>query len=160
MIEYEQKTAEKVILEPEGEEIASSGSHEFKVFEAVKSAGKISIKDLPKAVGPAAKFGQGTALKNKWIKKDGDNLLPAKDSVEDTTRIALEGVKSTGSVDDAKLLAEFKKKKLVKTAKVFSYTVKKGSKWAKEVPVEHTDLTADMVASGVCTNPVNTLDLY
>jgi phenylalanyl-tRNA synthetase alpha chain len=104
---------------------------------------------LPKIVGASAQFGQGNALKNKWIKKEGDSLLPAKDEVEDTTRAALEGVKTTGSVQNTKLLAEFKKKKLVKTAKSFSYTVKKGTKWAKEIPVEHTDLTADMLANRV-----------
>jgi phenylalanyl-tRNA synthetase alpha chain len=130
MIEYDQKASERAVLEPEGQQIAERGSHEFLVYQAVRSSGKILLKELPKIVGTdTAKFGQGNALKNKWIKKEGDSLLPAKEDVEDTTKAALEGVRATGSVSDAKLLAEFKKKKLIKLVKSFSYTVKKGPKW-------------------------------
>jgi phenylalanyl-tRNA synthetase alpha chain len=129
MITYEQKASEKAILEAEGSQIAESGSHEYLVWQAVKAEGKVSMKDLPKIVGPAAKFGQGNALKNKWIKKEGDSLLPAKDDVQDTTKAALETIRETGSIPDAKLLADFKKKKLVKMTKSFSYTVNKASKW-------------------------------
>jgi phenylalanyl-tRNA synthetase alpha chain len=46
------------------------------------------------------------------------------------------------------VLADLRKRKLVKLEKIISYTVKKGPKYAKEIPVEVTDLTADMLASG------------
>lgn len=52
------------------------------------------------------------------------------------------------TVGDSKLLADLRKRKLVIFAKVISYDVKKGPKYAKEIPVEVTDLTADMLASG------------
>jgi phenylalanyl-tRNA synthetase alpha chain len=67
MVEYQAKDTEQVGLTPEAEEIVEKGSHEYRVFEAVKSAGKVAIKELPKIVGAdSAKVGQGNAFKNKW----------------------------------------------------------------------------------------------
>ena len=87
-------------------------------------------------------------MKNKWIKKDGDSLVSAVTEVQDTTRELLQAVAKTGSIADSKTLADYKKRKLVVPSKVFTYNVTKGSKYAKEIPVEVTDLTADMLASG------------
>lgn len=67
---------------------------------------------------------------------------------KDTNRELLQGIKDTQSLSDAKLLAQLKKKKLVTVTKVITYTVTKGPKYAKEMPVEHTDLTADLLTSG------------
>ena len=94
------------------------------------------------------KVGQGNAMKNRWIKKDGSCLIPAVESVEDSTRKQLQHVHSTKTLQDPRLLADYKKRKLVTSAKVITYTVEKGPKYAKEIPVEVTDLTADMLASG------------
>lgn len=96
----------------------------------------------------SAKVGQGNAFKVKWIKKDGDVLVPLAKDPEDTTRKQLQRVKDTGSLEDAKLLADFKKRKLVQTSKLIHYTVRKGPRYAKEIPVEVTDLTAEMIESG------------
>lgn len=49
---------------------------------------------------------------------------------------------------DAKALADYKKRKLVQTTKIIHYSVKKGPKYAKEMPVEVTDLTPEMLDSG------------
>lgn len=67
---------------------------------------------------------------------------------KDTNRDMLKEIKETQSVTDAKLLAQLKKKKLVAVTKVITYTVTKGPKYAKEIPVEHTDLTAELLANG------------
>lgn len=103
---------------------------------------------LQKEVGDSAKVGQGNAMKNKWIKKDGSSLVPAVDSVQDATRLQLQHVQSTKSMQDTKLLADYKKRKLVIPTKVIRYSIEKGPKYAKEIPVEVTDLTADMLLSG------------
>lgn len=87
-------------------------------------------------------------MRNKWIKKDGNYLVPATETVEDTTRALLQHVLETKAVADAKTLADYKKRKLVTLSKIISYTVRKGPKWALEIPVESTDLTAEMLASG------------
>ena len=47
MVEYQTKDSESVLLTPESEGIVEHGSHEFKVWKAVKEAGSIPIKDLP-----------------------------------------------------------------------------------------------------------------
>jgi len=87
-------------------------------------------------------------MRNKWIKKDGNYLVPATDSVEDTTRQLLQQVAANKAVADPKTLADYKKRKLVTLSKVISYTVSKGPRYAREIPVEVTDLTAEMLASG------------
>ena len=93
-------------------------------------------------------MGQGNAFKNKWIKKDGDSLVLVAESVEDATRDLLKGIQETKSLSDNKQLNELKKRKLVTLTKVIHYSVSKGSKYAKEIPVEVTDLTAEMLANG------------
>lgn len=87
-------------------------------------------------------------MKNKWIKKDGNALVTAMDEVEDQTRTALQKAQETKTMSDAKLFSDYKKRKLVISTKVITYNVSQGSKYAKEMPVEVTDLTADMLASG------------
>lgn len=46
MLTYETKEAEQVVLTKEGEQIATEGSHEFKVWEAVKRRGQMPLKEL------------------------------------------------------------------------------------------------------------------
>lgn len=80
MVTYESIEREKVILEPEGQEIVAKGSHEARVFEAVRQALEgLSIADLEKAIGDKSvvKVGQGKAFKEKWISKTKDNKLVA-----------------------------------------------------------------------------------
>jgi len=47
MVEYKTNDKEQVVLTSESEGIVANGSHEFKVWKAVKEAGKIAIKELP-----------------------------------------------------------------------------------------------------------------
>lgn len=67
------------------------------------------------------------------------------DTVQDSARETLQKIQETKSVADPKELKELQKRKLVSTVKVITYTVTKGPKYAKEIPVEVTDLTADML---------------
>jgi phenylalanyl-tRNA synthetase alpha chain len=48
---------------------------------------------------------------------------------------------------DPKVIADLKKRKLVKMQKVISFKIFKGPKFALEMVKEETDLTADMLAS-------------
>jgi phenylalanyl-tRNA synthetase alpha chain len=52
MVEYKQIDKEIVLLTKEGESICAEGSHEYKVWDAVKRKGKIAIKDLPVCIMP------------------------------------------------------------------------------------------------------------
>ncbi|KAH9862792.1 hypothetical protein J1614_010885 [Plenodomus biglobosus] len=150
MVTYQSKDEEKVVLTAEAEGIVESGSHEIKVWRVVKERGSVAVKELPTIVGAeVASIGQGNGFKNKWIKKDGDNLVPlVTEEPIDTSRDTLHKIQTSQSCTDAKLLKDLKKKKLVTTTKVITYTVEKGPKYAKEMPVEHTDLTVELLASG------------
>ena len=78
MITYEQVEREEAFLEPEAEIIVTHGSHEARVFEAVRQAvDGLSIQDLEGKIGDktVTKLGQGKAFKEKWIKKDGAKLI-------------------------------------------------------------------------------------
>lgn len=78
MVTYEQVEREEAFLEPEAEIIVTHGSHEARVFEAVRQAvDGLSIQDLEGKIGDktVTKLGQGKAFKEKWIKKDGAKLI-------------------------------------------------------------------------------------
>jgi phenylalanyl-tRNA synthetase alpha chain len=150
MVQYDKLDSEEVRLTPEGEGIAQNGSHEARVFEAVRSAmDGLKIKDLPGIVGPeAAKVGQGAAFKLKWIEKDRDVLKPAKDSIKDTVSEQLRTIRSTKSYPDAKVIVELRKRKLISLHKISTYKISKGPKYSSQFVKEETDLTAEMLASG------------
>lgn len=150
MVVYETHDSEVPVLSAEGQTIAEEGSHEYKVWDAVRRKGKVSIKELPKVVGAdSAKVGQGNAFKQKWIKKDGDYLVPVAKEVQDHTRELLLKIQNM-QLDDAtrKLIPDLRKRKLCSMTKVFSYTIKKGPKFATQIAVQVTDLSVEMIADG------------
>jgi hypothetical protein len=78
MVTYEQIERSEAFLEPEAEVIVSHGSHEARVFEAVRKAlDGLSIQELEAEVGDKSvtKLGQGKAFKEKWIKKQDNKLV-------------------------------------------------------------------------------------
>lgn len=80
MITYDTIDREEAILEPEALEIAANGSHEARVFEALRQAmDGLTVAELEAAVGDknVAKVGQGKAFKSKWISKGKDGRLVA-----------------------------------------------------------------------------------
>lgn len=150
MVTYKQVDIEEAVLEPEAETIVSHGSHEARVFDAVhKALGGLSIQDLEQAIGDktVTKMGQGKAFKEKWIKKDGDKLVALTDSITDVTRDQLRRIQET-KTHEPKIVTDLKKRKLVRVQKTFSFQISKGAKFALEMIVEETDLTAEMLASG------------
>jgi len=155
MVNYTTQDKEQVQLTSEGKGICENGSHEFIVWKAVqgsKASNGLPVKDLAGIVGAeTAKVGQGNAFKLKWISKQGDSLVsstPEGSTPEDKTRTVLQQVQKDGTIDDTKVLADYKKRKLVQTMKVIHYSVQKGEKYAREIPVEVTDLTAEMLENG------------
>lgn len=86
MITYETIEREEAILEPEGQQFVANGSHEARVFEAVRQAVEgLTIQELEKAIGDKAvtKVGQGKAFKEKWISKTSDGKFVAAVSPRD-----------------------------------------------------------------------------
>lgn len=85
MITYETNDREEAVLDPEGQEIAANGSHEARVFEALRQAvDGLTIPELEKAVGDktVVKVGQGKAFKSKWIALGKQSKLVASVSLE------------------------------------------------------------------------------
>lgn len=148
----EAKQVDRIELIPteEGATFVQHGSPEARVYRAIKEKGEVKIKDLPGLVGDAnvAKFGQGSAFKNKWIKKDGDSLIPLVDSIQDVTGNQLKEITETKTLADAKAVADLKKRKLVAERKVVTFEIQKGPKFSMEFVKEQTDLTGEMLADG------------
>ncbi|KAL8955222.1 MAG: hypothetical protein Q9183_006740, partial [Haloplaca sp. 2 TL-2023] len=141
---------EEAVLTAEAEGMAAEGSHEAKVFEAVRQAVEgLKITDLPAIVGKeSAKVGQGKAFKEGWIKKDKDLLKAAKDSIQDASREQLQTIQQTRTHPDPKILQDLRKRKLITMQKVISFEIKKGPAYARDFVKQETDLTAEMLASG------------
>lgn len=74
------------------------------------------------------------------------DLMQVK-SVEDTTREQLKIIAETKTHPDPKIIADLKKRKLVKLQKVISFKISKGPEFALKIVTQETDLTADMLAS-------------
>jgi phenylalanyl-tRNA synthetase alpha chain len=75
MVKYDTIDREEAILEPEGETIAANGSHEARVFEALRQAVEgLTVQELEKTIGDknVTKVGQSKAFKEKWISRTKD----------------------------------------------------------------------------------------
>jgi phenylalanyl-tRNA synthetase alpha chain len=149
-ITAEQLDRIEVTLTKDGEDIAQNGSFGARVFQLVSQMGGLKIKDLPAKVGSpnVAKFGQADCFKNKWVKKDGDGLVPLTDHIDDKVQKQLQEVKTSRQITDANTLKEFRKKDYVTDKKVLDFRIAKGKNFSTEFAKEETDLTAEMLASG------------
>ena len=142
MVDYKTNETEQVILTSEGQQIHDEGSHEYKVWALVNEKGQVPPKDPS-----LSKVGLGNAMKLGWVKKEGDVLKAVMEQVTDETQAGLKGAQQLKTLPE-KQLKDFVKRKLVTTQKRIAYEVRKGNKWAREIPVEVTDLTVDMLESG------------
>jgi hypothetical protein len=104
LISSEDITTTFYSLEAEADFILTHGSQEIIVLKALNDRGKLSIADLQTAVGKdIAKIGMANGMKNKWIQKDGGDLVALKgiDEVSDETQSALQALKDRGFAEDA-----------------------------------------------------------
>jgi phenylalanyl-tRNA synthetase alpha chain len=80
MVTYETIDREEAVLEPEGEDITANGSHEARVFEALRNAMEgLTMAELEKTIGDknTVKVGQMRAFKSRWIAKGKDGRFVA-----------------------------------------------------------------------------------
>jgi phenylalanyl-tRNA synthetase alpha chain len=114
MITFKMMTPETQVLTSEGITIARNGSHEFLFWSALSSSTPMKVMEVEAVLGKdVTKIGQGKAMKNKWIKKEGDGFVRAIELVIDTTQIELTEVETTGGHSDDKVLSELRKRKLI-----------------------------------------------
>jgi phenylalanyl-tRNA synthetase alpha chain len=91
-------------ISPEAETILANGSQEMLVLLALEKAGKLSMPDLQAAVGKdIAKIGMGNCMKNKWVKKEGADLVPLKkvEELQDEVQISLKALQDGKFAPDA-----------------------------------------------------------
>jgi phenylalanyl-tRNA synthetase alpha chain len=91
-------------ISPEAETILANGSQEMIVLLALEKAGKLSMPDLQAAVGKdIAKIGMGNCMKNKWVKKEGADLVPIKkvEELQDEVQISLKALQDGKFAPDA-----------------------------------------------------------
>lgn len=74
-------------LTDQGTAVVETGSPEYAVYVAIQEAGKLSLGDLSEKVGAeVAKIGMANCMKSRWIKKDGADLVPMAESVDDVVQ--------------------------------------------------------------------------
>ena len=66
MLAYDTNDTEQAVLTSEGQQIADEGSHEYKLWEAVKQSGKLSLKD-PLLATPSAKPSMKIDTDGSWM---------------------------------------------------------------------------------------------
>ncbi|CAL8135094.1 unnamed protein product [Orchesella dallaii] len=154
IIEVEQASRTKTELTAEGKSFVENGSHEAIVFAAIPEGG-ISQSYLMKAVGSIGKIGMSKAIQNGWIKivkeEGGTKVVKIVDSVDDSIRNKLKDVLASGTAShlDAKALADLKKRKLLIQTPVVYYNIKQGSDFTTQLVKLETELTPEMLASGL-----------
>ncbi|KAJ1918444.1 Phenylalanyl-tRNA synthetase, beta subunit, cytoplasmic [Mycoemilia scoparia] len=149
MVAYKRLEEEVWDLTKEGQEIAENGSHEVRVFNFIPTGEEgIPLAEVQKNFGKIAAIGQGKAFKNKWIKKNGSNLVRLVDSVEDQVQKSLIILQETHASSDKAALKELKSRKLVEPKKLVSFQIEKGPEFSLEVKKQATDLTLEMLQSG------------
>eukprot|EP00520_Triparma_pacifica_P006870 CAMPEP_0118651658 /NCGR_PEP_ID=MMETSP0785-20121206/10901_1 /TAXON_ID=91992 /ORGANISM="Bolidomonas pacifica, Strain CCMP 1866" /LENGTH=450 /DNA_ID=CAMNT_0006544121 /DNA_START=212 /DNA_END=1564 /DNA_ORIENTATION=+ len=140
----------------EGLNVIREGSQEAKCWNAIKAKeGGMDKKELEEAVGKdAAKVGMGNCMKNKWVKKEGDKLISAVDSITDTVKEQLSMLaaaptpEENGKVLKGKEGQVLKKRKLVAGKSRTSYNVTRGKGYAEKRVKKAADLTKEMIDSG------------
>lgn len=95
-----------------------------------------------------ANLGQGKGFKNKWIKKTGTHIVRLVDTITDQTKVDLETVQLTGTHSSKDTLKDLKRRNLIKSTKILSYAVDKGTQFSTDLKKQATDLTLEMLQSG------------
>lgn len=135
----------------EGQSMVANGSHEAILYNAVPVEG-ISHAELIKS-GPNAKVGFSKAMSQGWIMVDktvNPPLVKRKvDKIEDSVQQNLIAIVNGKTDLAADLVTEYKKRKLLQEITTKSFILSKGPEYATTLTKLETDLTVDMLASGL-----------
>jgi len=150
MVEFTQKQIDSLELSPEGLQMVEQGSHELRVWTALKEEQETSAKELQEQLGKeVATVGQLNAFKEKWIKKQGNGFVRAiLQTPTDTVKEQLIAIQHMGELPDKKTVDTLKKRKLTVPRKVIYYSVSKGPKYARTISKVEAELTVEMLQSG------------
>jgi len=160
-VKGEKRSVKSIELTEEGEGVVEKGSQEALVYAHVSSNPGCTKGDLDKALGKdVVKVGMGNCMKLRWVKKDGEGLVAAVDSVVDAAKDQLAKIKSTVNPSnslinddnsnclDDKDIKILVKRKLCKRVETVYWVVSRGGGWMKERKKKAADLTKEMLDSG------------
>ncbi|XP_066303843.1 phenylalanine--tRNA ligase alpha subunit-like [Branchiostoma lanceolatum] len=140
-------------LTGEGQLVVENGSHEAVLYRAIPPEGVLQ-KKLMESI-PNAKVGFSNAMKKKWIHMDktganGPVVKQAVSAIEDDVQKTVQDIAANqGEGVDNKVKQEMKKRKLIQEVTMNSFVLKKGSGFSTSVTKLDTDLTPEMINSGL-----------
>uniref|UniRef100_A0A1B0GP45 phenylalanine--tRNA ligase n=1 Tax=Phlebotomus papatasi TaxID=29031 RepID=A0A1B0GP45_PHLPP len=143
------------VLTDEGRSVVEHGSHEAVVYNSVPSDG-ISQGDLMKS-SPNAKIGFSKAMSHGWIvvdKSGGAALVKRKvEEIEDVVQRHLMEIRDGGGQEiPENVKMDYKKRKLLQENVTKSFILSKGEEFTTSLTKLETDLTVEMLASGLWKN--------
>ncbi|XP_078035262.1 phenylalanine--tRNA ligase alpha subunit isoform X2 [Augochlora pura] len=147
LITSQQISEKKWELTSEGQHVVNCGSHEAAVYNNILDDG-IPQQEIMQKV-PFAKIGFSKAVQAGWVeidKSSGTPIIKKKvKSIEDTTQNHLKDLESLTD----RLKSDYKKRKLIQEVVIKSISVGKGPNFTTKIEKLETELTADMIMSGV-----------
>lgn len=148
----ETATQKNLELTDEGHSVVEKGSHEAIVYSLVPAEG-IAQAALMSAGGPNAKVGFSKAMSQGWILLDKSVNPPVVrrkvDQIVDNVKEQLVLLASGKSQLTSKDVADYKKRKLLQETTIKSFILRKGPEFATTLTKLETDLTMDMLTSGL-----------
>jgi hypothetical protein len=118
-------------LSEEGKKVLQTGSPEYQVYSSVNTTGT-PINDLQSKLGEVFKIGLGPCLKNKWLKKEAENLIKIDENVKDELIELLIRIENNTLIlpnDEDEINKNLKRRKLVTEIKRKSYKITKGDQY-------------------------------
>lgn len=154
ILKAENSSIKTLQLTEEGSYMVTNGSHEAVLYNSIPEAG-ISQNELMKT-SANAKVGFSKAMSQGWILVDKSVNPPVVKKkvpeIVDAVRDNLVKIQSgEWKITDvpANILSEYKKRKLLQEVVTKSFLLSKGSDFTTKLTKLETDLTVDMLASGL-----------
>jgi len=146
------------ILTKEGTAVLENGSPEFVVFNVIAAmeSCSIAVSDLNQKLGDVAKVGLGACMKNKWVKKVGDQVATNIDTITDETSKQLQIVQDgneNNQVSDADL-KNLKRRQMVEQKTRKSIKVMRGPDYQETRVRKMPTITKEMLAPKMDSNGV------
>ncbi|XP_012270058.1 phenylalanine--tRNA ligase alpha subunit isoform X1 [Orussus abietinus] len=145
LINVEQVTDKKWELLPEGQHVATYGSHEAVIYNAVPDDG-IPLDEIKSSI-KYANIGISKALAAGWIVihvvEDKSIVRKKVSSISDTVQNHL---KDVSNIPDT-VKADYKKRKLLHQITIKSLNLSKGENFAIKLEKQEADLTTDLLVN-------------
>lgn len=138
-------------LTDEGNGYVQNGSPEFQFVSKMQMGEQVDMAEMENRVGKQiAKIGFGKAMKQKWIKKDGDKFERIAETPVDDDQTNLKKFVENPALEahEKKIIDQYKKRKHLNIKSVKCYKVTKGENFRAERVKQETELTTEMLRVG------------